>query len=111
MKKKIDFSGTVSHGTMRPQDVLPVFLGILEEYWPDKANKIIEFYSYDWEWPSADKSLVFSDPLPDYLQDAAMYLWEELADALNEIAPEGHYFGAHIGDGCDYGFWLVDDLC
>ena len=35
---------------------------------------------------------------------------EDMWDAMQEIAPEGHYFGAHVGDGADYGFWLVGDL-
>lgn len=29
----------------------------------------------------------------------------ELYDLLNEHAPDGCYFGAHEGDGSDFGFW------
>ena len=32
-------------------------------------------------------------------------LWEEICDALNEIAPEGTYFGGHPDDPADIGFW------
>lgn len=43
----------------------------------------------------------FRDPL----EDASYFLNEDIWDAMNDIAPEGCYFGATEGDGCDYGFW------
>lgn len=45
--------GTISHSTLRPQDLIPAFL-----------------------------------------------------DALREYAPDYCYFGAHEGDGADFGFWI-----
>tara|TARA_Y100000310_G_scaffold275814_1_gene292541 strand:+ start:92 stop:355 length:264 start_codon:yes stop_codon:yes gene_type:complete len=32
---------------------------------------------------------------------------EELCDVLNDLAPGDHYFGAHEGDGSDFGFWPI----
>lgn len=33
----------------------------------------------------------------------------ELFDTLNDIAPDGCYFGAHPGNGSDMGFWLTEE--
>jgi hypothetical protein len=35
-------------------------------------------------------------------------LLERLFDEMQTIAPEGHYFGAHEGDGSDFGFWPAE---
>ena len=33
------------------------------------------------------------------------YIFYEILDAMQEIAPEGAYFGAHPDDGACFGFW------
>lgn len=97
--------GTVSHGTMRPQDLIPCFLDVLSDVWPE---------AYDGYMVAA-----FS-PIPAYVQDEgddsewwasddASYLLESLFDQLDEASPDGFYFGAHPGDGSDYGFWPIAD--
>lgn len=45
------------------------------------------------------------------------FIFENLFNYMNDIAPTGTYFGAHPGDGSDFGFWHdnefeeVEDNC
>ena len=47
-------------------------------------------------------------PTQYFGKDDADYDLEALFDALNEYAPSYFYFGAHPGDGSDYGYWLSE---
>lgn len=89
---------SISHGTMRPADLIPAFLDELARHDPDTAA------SYREEIPPAaleDDRAEFWDT-----EDAASIL-DSLFDALDSAAPAGCYFGAHPGDGSDYGFWMT----
>lgn len=70
---------TISHGTMRPEDLIPKFLEVLEELNPEAG------------------------------QEAQSQFLSELFDLLDQEAPEGFYFGSHPGDGSDYGFWQMEE--
>lgn len=93
--------GTVSHGTMRPHDLIPVFLDTLVRVAPAHAHQLpaglvhaaLDASSYSTWWDSEEAS----------------DLLHRLFDMLDEHAPEGHYFGAHPGDGADYGFWPAEN--
>ena len=96
---------TVIHGTMRPQDLIPAFLGTLQEVDHAAHSQLM---------------LLPFGPIPAYVQDEgdesewwngddAAFLLESLFDALNAAAPENCYFGAHPGDGSDFGFWRIED--
>lgn len=98
-------TGTVSHATMRPQDLIPAFLDALRVVAPDAYAQMM--------------SAAFP-PVPAYVQDEgdrsewwdsedASDLLEHLFDVLDEHAPEGYYFGAHPGDGSDYGFFRNEE--
>lgn len=97
--------GTIIHGTMRPQDLIPAFLDALQEV--DHAAH-------------SQFMLLPFGPIPAHVSDEgdksawwnsedAAFLLESLFDALDAAAPEGCYFGAHPGDGSDYGFWQIED--
>ncbi len=95
--------GSVSHGTMRPQDLIPTFLGVLNQVDPVTYSQLAV--------------LPFS-VVPSYAQEDEDSEWwggedcmnvlEDLITALDNAAPEGYYFGPHPGDGSDYGFWEVE---
>ena len=94
MDKDFPFYGTVSHGTMRNEDLIPEFVWTLRTLDTDKeyADLITE---------ACDLDL-------DYDSEQADYILADLFDALDALAPEGYYFGSHPGDGSDFGFWQVD---
>ena len=58
-----------------------------------------------------------SDLIPDELltefeeanEEDKNYIFEDIFDYLNEIAPDGLTFGAQDGDGACYGFWSVEE--
>jgi hypothetical protein len=80
------YTGTVSHGTLNPSHLIPDFLDLLTAFRHPEAEKIRAEIA---EWEHGVLS--------------------ELFEKLNEVAPEGHYFGAHPGNGSDFGFWPVEE--
>lgn len=103
--------GSVIHGTMRPEDLITCFVSLLDELREERSL-------------SADADAAQHERDDDILAEierarglSAFYYESEdaagdlcwLFDALGEYAPDGHYFGAHEGDGSDYGFWECED--
>ena len=108
--------GSISHGTLRPEDLLSTFISALEgmmhvngDYFSrpenfahrDRLNNLIgdaqDCFTEDGE---------DIDPAKEDIASALIN--EELPDALNEFAPPYAHFGAHEGDGSDFGYWLED---
>ncbi len=98
--------GSISHGTCRTEDLLAAFTRELE--WLTQAGRndrtdaqtqlITEAQA------ALDKLSANAEGFNDDIQEAD-YILEQMFDALDEFAPEGHYFGAHPGDGSDFGYW------
>lgn len=85
----------VSEGTMRSEDLIPKFLNVLKTYGKDKYDAYVK------ENPEVLDLKGMDD-------ETMGYVFDELFNMLDEIAPEGFYFAAHPDDGACYGFWEVD---
>lgn len=113
---------TGSHSTLRSVDLLPRFTANLalaiellkvqyaknnEKFLPHEerfiadalklANDCQTFHEYHYGGYDYD--------YPTQFQNEAQELIQDLFDTLNQISPEGYYFGAHPGDGSDFGYW------
>lgn len=110
--KPFEFAGTVSHGTMREQDLIEPFMEVLRKLDPETAadmeddarrylNALDGTYDKDPEYTDAE--------VEELREQYAGWFMADLFDALDGSAPEGWSFGAHEGDGSDYGFWWGED--
>lgn len=88
--------GTVSHGTLRTEDLAFAF-----------ADKIHRILAGSLEYTEID--LKYIRTFIDHPDRADEWDLEMLLDTLNELAPEGYYFGAHPGNSSDFGFWEIED--
>lgn len=106
--------GSVSSGTLRTCDLLSAFAHELE--WQVRRNG--EFFSRPENFPLRDKFAAMIGEAQDAWQedgetltdeDNAAEMVDDLMSALSEyFAPAYSYFGAHVGDGSDFGFWTGD---
>lgn len=90
--------GTVISGTMRERDLVPAFLDALRDLNPEAADQFTQ-----------DNPDVFTDDGIVMVEDIDLVM-DDLYEAINKECPEGIYFGAHPGDGADYGFWSTEGL-
>lgn len=92
--------GSISHGTLRAEDLIPCFVDWLEEFCR-KHPAVVEFRKKQEEWEKGDdlETEWYDSEEADY------FLHETLFPALEEYAPDYCYFGATEGDGSDFGFW------
>lgn len=88
--------GSISHGTLRSGDLIPVFAAELARLQGTESDDLViqaraieTLLDYAWELDGERLS----------------ELVNELQDALNGHAPPYCYFGANEGDGSDFGFW------
>ncbi len=108
--------GSISHGTLRPEDLLSTFISKLEslmlingEYFSSPLNfserdRLSNLIGEGQDCFSEDGNEIE----PEKEEDAQYLINESLFDALDCFAPSFCYFGTHPGDGSDFGFWPMD---
>lgn len=89
-------TGSVSTGTLRPEDLLQSIL--------DELYRIRPFNEQDLKY---EIRAWLEGPRPN--DDQASELITSAIDAFNNIAPPGMYFGTLEGDGADFGWWHFDN--
>ena len=99
-----DLNKSIIHGTHRECDLIPAFLEVI---------KNTTEYTQIMQTNDSNLQVIF-DPSADEhddrweSDDINYFLNEVLFDTLDSYAPDGYYFGAHQGDGSDFGFWEID---
>ena len=104
--------GTVSHDTLRTEDLLNAFASELE--WQIRRNG--DYFSQPENFAERDRLNALVGEAQDAWQedgetlkdeDEAQEMVNELQDALSDnFAPMYGYFGTHCGDGSDFGYWV-----
>lgn len=112
MRKREYPMGSISSGTMRSEDLIPSFLWELKHLAKahNRKDHINLYNEINDRIMQGDDDQQAGCEHPYYDSEDADYDLEALFDALNEYAAPYFYFGAHPGDGADYGWWLSDGI-
>lgn len=92
--------GSISSGTLIPADIINACAPVLERL--AKARDMLGHMTL--------AGLALDCVKLDADADTLERLLGEVFDALDAYAPDYAYFGAHPGDGADFGFWLAEDF-
>ena len=106
-KEIIDKDGIIlSDGTLNPQHLLTKAYDLIQAYnLGDDLEKAIEGV-FVGETPTFYNQFYGQTKLDENKREVADYLWnEDVCDRLNNVAPEGYYFGSTEGDGACIGFF------
>lgn len=122
----------VSEGTFREGDLLERFTAFARQFrgFARKAQKLrsegrelvtrmerIEELCRDKGWPMP-WTLPYTGSDPKWEEQRERYEWarselvwliQELFELMDELSPDGYYFGSHEGDGACFGYWKADE--
>jgi hypothetical protein len=97
--------GTVISGTLKTNELLEAFADTLEWLLTNKRKRI--------STEEFDRLARLCAEARDWAEtpdgESASDVLDEMFDALNGFASKGCYFGAHPGDGADFGFWPEEE--
>lgn len=97
-------TGSISSGTLRKKDLILTFLDFIREHDPVRyeAMALMPFGSVP--------SFAMEDENSEWWEEeeASILLNAVLWESMEDMAPEGYYFGAHPGDGADFGYWEIE---
>ena len=106
---------SISHGTLRTADLLSAFIGELEnltllngDWLAMPENHNVRNLLSGLIGQAQDMFAEDGESIEEGKEEQADWLLESLYEALDSFAPEGFYFGAHPGDGSDFGFWPIE---
>lgn len=95
---------SLSHGTLKNVDLANTFKEFLKKHAPERYAEVASSWIHVCMaldlpelYAQVHEAEIFQDDLALFL-DALFY-------ELDEASPDGCYFGAHPGDGSDFGFW------
>ncbi len=115
--RQITTIGSVSSGTMLPEDLIPAFMDALDEIKERLSLSVVKGGEMETVTTVGRLDNILGeieqrmnaadDEDTDYYEsEDADYDLETLFNELDEFAPPYCYFGSHEGDGSDYGFWI-----
>ena len=91
--------GSITTGTLLPEDLLEAFSDELRRL--DANGHYAKLL--------AEAAEILESNIGEYGLEDTSGLVDDLQYALQEFAPPYTYFGAHPGDGADFGFWPDHD--
>lgn len=96
----------LSEGTLRHEDLLATAYDFLTA-WGIRFNKakILGLFETDGEVHSLQEKVYWDLAKIKDDTEEVWEVWQNVSDFLNEIAPNGYYFGSHPGDGACIGFF------
>lgn len=115
MTMKFAKPGSVSTGTLRTPDLLEAFAWKAMSLLASDVTKITKAPV---QWEEHDDLCRHALHLVAHWRDEGRELPEDedaqetldaLMGLLDEYAPAGHMFGAHPGDGADFGYWPEEE--